>query len=317
MARAKLQAPDALVPSLGNTLPAVIEQEAEHNRQRAEMIQRVDSAFGFDDEYNRDRELAALAIDLEESAIKYALAGARFLRIKAHESHGEFMHIVEVTFSQSVYTVRRMMKAARVLLTADGKPRPMLRAISGSRGSLTKVLELTHLTEEQLDALDAGDDIGGVTLETAPLMTPSDMAAALKVAKEQADADQTLIDQKDEKINKLQRALTKAQRGGVEFEEHAYAETLADVQTRAASYVASARQALAALAALSDTLTAVEVPASVENVIKRDVAMGLCADTFRLGERIAEIILEQQSTFAEFHGGDRGDLDGVLAGTGE
>jgi hypothetical protein len=275
MARKKTEAPEPQAESLGATLPAVAAQEGEYMAAKQGAIDRIESMFQFPSVYDRDETVAALRNSVTQAALLQAYAGALLLRVKAHESHGEFLRIAQETVGKSPRTIQRMMLAARAMLDEDGRPRPILLAISGTNGEVKKLHELMSLSEEQLDDLDDGGMVGDLSLDTAPVLSPSELREALA-------AKEMLVDQKDEQIAKLQadldkqdRTIGKLKRGGREVIDDSYAEQLHIATAAGTELAASVADLATRFADVIEDLSALDVPAHQEDVGKATAARAI------------------------------------------
>lgn len=313
MPRKKTEAAEAMTESLGPTLPAVVQQEGEYFAAKQGAIERIESMFQFPDAYDRDETVAALRNSVTQAALLYAHSGALLLRIKAHESHGDFTRIATETVGKGEATVRRMMLAARAMIDPEtGKPRPILLAISGTKGEVKKLHELMSLPLDQLDSLDAGESIGDLSIETAPVMSPTELrdalAAAEKVADDKAEkiaALQAEIDQSDREIRKLKR-------GGKETVEASYVEVLAETSAFGDAQFQAMRKCVAKLDEAMAQLAAIEAPASLGDDAIADAAKALHAQTVQIGSTIAALIQKQQAEFANYLDRPSANLDDTL-----
>ena len=263
----------------------------------AKHVQTIEEIYGDGEDYNAERSVAKVQAHLGSSASHFLQAGRELIRLKEHEDHGQFQFIVEHRLGLAPRAAQKMMQAAAKFLTSDGTVRPLLADSANSSG---KVIELLTLDDEDLDAIEQGERVSGITKDDVLNMSVTELRKALRAGREERTADQTLIDQKDEKINKLQRALTKAQRGGVEFEEHAYLETIKETRALAEQAFAGFVSSLAVLQDAQTQLAAIEVPKHLDDVAKRAPVMTLNSSTLQIAESLARVLWEQEALFAKY-----------------
>jgi hypothetical protein len=134
--------------------------------------------------------------------------GKRLIRIKAHEEHGTFMKALE-NVGMSYRPAAYAMAAARKFSNVN----------SISHLSSTKMIALSVLDEEDVQTLDAGGEIAGMTLDDIDRMSTRELRGNLRKEKEQAKKEkearkkdrasfeQSML-QKDAKINELDMRLS-------------------------------------------------------------------------------------------------------------
>lgn len=129
--------------------------------------------------------------------------GKRLLLLKEKTLHGQFKQRLELLgFSER--TAQRFMQAA--LKTSKSATVAHLAKISDHSG---KFLELITLDDEELTELTEGGSARGITLDNISTMSVTELRKALRDAKADAEAKDTLLAKKDEKINNLDAELTK------------------------------------------------------------------------------------------------------------
>lgn len=295
MANKKLAAPPALVEPLEHMSDADRADEATATTALSTHVTAIEQLYGDGYEYLAERSIAKVQAHLGSSAEHFLQAGRELIRLREHEDRGQFLFIVEHRLGLAPRAAQKMMQAAAKFLTSDGTVRPLLADSANSSG---KVIELLTLDDEDLDAIEQGERVSGITKDDVVNMSVTELRKALRAGREERSADQTLIDQKDEKINKLQRALTKAQRGGVEFEEHAYLDTINEAQALAQEGLKGIVAGLAVLADAQNALAAIEVPRHLDDVAKRAPVMTLHSATLQIAESLARVMWEQEQLFA-------------------
>lgn len=301
MAKAKLQAPEPLTEKLGATLPSVIAEEAQFNANRTEIIAKVDAAFSFEEPWDKDAWLNATQSKVADAALSDTVAGAYLLRAKAYLGHGEFLEFVVDRCKLHPRRAQRWMKMAGRLIGPDGKQRPVLVAISGTRGQMAKAMELLSLSDDELDALDAGEEVGGVTLENIAAMTPSDLREELGAR----DIEITKVREQNQKLieetEAADKEIRRLKRGGKEVEQSNFAEILDDCTTAFDEQFKVAEKMIVNLADTMNLLDETIVPAHMEDIAKRTLVMGSHARMVQLGEIVARLIDRHEITFSRFH----------------
>lgn len=129
--------------------------------------------------------------------------GKRLLILKEMTPHGEFTKRIEM-LGISKRTAQRFMSV--VLKYSKTTTLSLLE----KSGNGSKLLELMVLDEDDLEIIDQGGSIGDVSLDTIETMSVRELKTALREAKSDSEAKDTIIQKKDEKINQLDTELTKA-----------------------------------------------------------------------------------------------------------
>jgi hypothetical protein len=133
--------------------------------------------------------------------------GKRFIRIKAHEEHGRFQQVIEelgFTYRSAAYA----MVAARKFSNVQ----------TFSHLGASKMIALTVLDEDQIEKLDEGGTVAGMTLDDIDRMTNRELRENLRKEKENVKKEEearekerktqeNAIAQKEAKINELDRQL--------------------------------------------------------------------------------------------------------------
>lgn len=126
--------------------------------------------------------------------------GKRLLVLKELAPYGEFEMRVELLgFSSRL--ARQFMSAT--LKFSDRKSTSVLKAAN----SQTKMLELLVLDDGEIEALESGETIRGVTLEKIETMSVSELKKALRESQDLAKAKDDVIKAKSEELNKKQEKI--------------------------------------------------------------------------------------------------------------
>ncbi|EAU0220187.1 DUF3102 domain-containing protein [Salmonella enterica subsp. enterica] len=202
MARQKSQPADLLPDAaLDTDLNASQNALAQHS---AEIMQQ----FGDGLPYERDRVVHEARFYMSQSAEAMLEAGKRLVILKENEPHGEFIAIVTEQLGIPKSTAHRMMQASIKYLS------PALQAKIPALGSLgkTKLFELVTEDDDALSELAEGGTVAGLTLDDIDRMTSRELRAALREAREDADAQRRVLADKNDKIDNLSTQLAKKSR---------------------------------------------------------------------------------------------------------
>nr|DAO73819.1 MAG TPA: protein of unknown function (UPF0137) [Caudoviricetes sp.] len=176
---------------------------AEKNAQQALVVQQDDKRFLAEGEkYNLHICLERAKESLSQIRRGLIRLGGQLILLKDHEPHGYFMTAVE-ELGITVDFAERAMVAARQF---GENPE------AAERLGNTKIVELSFLTNEEANDLASGKKIEGVgSLDEIERMTTRELRAALreekKKRKEERDAQEAAISQKEKKLNELEMEL--------------------------------------------------------------------------------------------------------------
>ncbi|CTR35071.1 DUF3102 domain-containing protein [Escherichia coli] len=202
MARQK-SPPVELVPDapLNTELNVSLNALAEH---RIEIMQQ----FGDGLPYERDRVVHEARFYMSQSAEAMLEAGKRLVILKENEPHGEFIELIEKELGLPYRTSVRMMQASTKYLSPALKSNMPALAHLGK----TKLFELMAEDDDELTALTEGGTVAGLTLDDIDRMTSRELRAALREAREDADAQRRVLADKNSKIDNLSTQLAKKSR---------------------------------------------------------------------------------------------------------
>lgn len=176
---------------------------AEKNAQQALVMQQDDKRFLAEGEkYNLHICLERAKESLSQIRRGLIRLGGQLILLKNHEAHGNFTAAVE-SLGISINFAQRAMIAARQF---GENPE------AAERLGNTKIVELSFLTNEEAKDLAIGKEIEGVgTLDEIERMTTRELRSALreekKKRKEERDAQEAAISQKEKKLNELEMEL--------------------------------------------------------------------------------------------------------------
>lgn len=297
MANKKTAAPAPQTEELSQMSPEAREQEAAQTVQAAKHLAKIEEVYGDGDAYNAERSVAKVQAHLGSSAEHFLRAGRELIRLKEHEQPGEFLKILDLRLGIAPRAAQKMMQAAAKFLTSDGKVRPLL---ADANAGSTKVIELLTLDDEDIESLEAGERVAGITNDDIANMSVTELRKALKAAREDKQADAELIQAIEESKTELRRDLQRAKRGGVQFAEEAFTDTLKEIEEAANEATSAAASALRKIPDLTEALRQLEVPAHVKDLAKRSLALMLHAATIQIGEQLAQLLLLQEDCFADY-----------------
>lgn len=128
--------------------------------------------------------------------------GKRLLILKELTQHGDFVPRVE-QLGFSARMAQKFMSATLKFSKANSS------SLLKSAGTQTKLLELVVLDDAEIEALDSGETVRGLSLDEIETMSVSELKSALRDSKADLEASRKLHSSKDEKVNKLEEALHK------------------------------------------------------------------------------------------------------------
>lgn len=131
--------------------------------------------------------------------------GKRLLILRELTPHGEFIQRIELLgISRSMGS--RFMSAT--LKFSNGASTHTLAAA----GTQTKMLELLVLDDSEINDLNDGKSVRGITIDKIEAMTVSELRSALREAEANAEAHEKLLTAKDKTANELAKRLEKTER---------------------------------------------------------------------------------------------------------
>ena len=137
--------------------------------------------------------------------------GRALIVIKEHTPHGRFAEITEKEFGIHKREAQRLMNATlRFLDPKMQKVQPKLMELGKS-----KLLELLVEDDDTLLELADGGEINGNTLDDVDRMTVKELRVALRESRENADAKDKVIADKNAKIDEYAEKLAKKQKSTV------------------------------------------------------------------------------------------------------
>lgn len=126
--------------------------------------------------------------------------GKCLLILKEMCPHGDFAKRIELLgFSP---------RMAQKFMQATLKVKSEFNSLIAKVDSQTKLLELITLDDDQLEALNSGESVGGITLDDIDTMSVSELKKALKQARAENEAKDEVLATKNRKIDELDAKLS-------------------------------------------------------------------------------------------------------------
>lgn len=163
--------------------------------QRNADLAVIDAKYGESLPYDATRIENEARFYLTQSASAMLEAGKRFLLLKEHEQHGAFTKSLS-RIGVEARTARNMMKAT---LKFSDKTETVSVLSAG------KLYTLMTQDDEDLAALEEGGTIAGLNLDKIDQLTNVELKKALRAAQQEKEATDKIIENKDKKINELDR----------------------------------------------------------------------------------------------------------------
>ncbi|MDO5650529.1 MAG: DUF3102 domain-containing protein [Moraxella sp.] len=126
--------------------------------------------------------------------------GKCLLILKEMCPHGDFAKRIELLG----FSPRMAQKFMQVTLKVKSEFNSLIAKVD----SQTKLLELITLDDDQLEALNSGESVGGITLDDIDTMSVSELKKALKQAHAENDAKDEVLATKNRKIDELDAKLS-------------------------------------------------------------------------------------------------------------
>ncbi|BEL82501.1 hypothetical protein SM12BL3_38080 [Serratia marcescens] len=190
-------------PLVGDTvLPADL---SENQNQMALHQQQIMEQFGDGLPYEQSRIVNETRFYMAQSAEAMLEAGKRLVILKENEPHGEFCQIITEQLGMAERTARLVMQAALKYCSPQLESKRQALAVLGK----TKLFELMTEDDDELADLVEGGTIAGLNIDDIDRMTSRELKAALREAREDADAQRRVLSDKNTKIDDLTTKLQK------------------------------------------------------------------------------------------------------------
>lgn len=187
--------------------------------------------------YQRDVYIDQARFYMAQSAEAAVRLGITLTAIKEAEPHGEFLKILESDIEIPVRAAQRMMQAA-VRFSSGAGNRLLANAALAPHLNKSKMLELLTLDDDSLDELADGNSVLGIDLDDIAQMSSNQLRKALRDARLDLDAKDSVLSDKDKKINTLTAAKKRAKSEDPDGARLAQLERdMADLSTEAAKLI--------------------------------------------------------------------------------
>lgn len=170
--------------------------------------QQVIEQYGDGLPYERERVVTECRFFMASATEAMFEIGKRLILIKESEPHGDFINIVESRLGMTPRTAQRFMLATAKLTSPKLASKTRALAHLGK----SKLCDLVAEDDDELADLADGGTIAGLKLEDIDRMTSRELRAALREAREDAEAKNKLIADKNEKIDTLDAKLSAAKK---------------------------------------------------------------------------------------------------------
>jgi len=163
----------------------------------------VDRQFSIDIAYNLDVYIAAIHHRAAESASRMIEMGCLLIQIRERETREVFATALDRIGLPPRFAQRAMQAAFKL------QDRRAIQALG-----VSKALELLSEDDDTLDDLEAGGTLAGLTLDKIERMSVRELKRTLRAERAEREdekaADEEIIRNKDERINKLSRRATRS-----------------------------------------------------------------------------------------------------------
>jgi hypothetical protein len=268
-----------MAPTLPTASPPEFHNEQQLVVARDHELLTIDLRFALDHEpYDCARTISygRAAVTMEAQSI--LVIGRACLLLKEHESPEQFAACVaQIGISE---------RSARNYMAATLRFGSEARKLATANLSASKLIELAHEPDEDIDALLEGGTVANQTLDQIERMSVRELREAIREARKDKAAIDEIVREKDERINTLTKSRRRIERSGARVQAD---ELLTDMD-------AAAVEAASAIRVLRDTASSIrclyqdagesldeEVIARIEQNL--DLARGWAAD---LAEELAK-----------------------------
>ena len=135
--------------------------------------------------------------------------GKRLLILKELTPHGEFKQRIELLDINYTMATRFMASTLKFSKVASAQ-------LLAAAGTQSKLLELLVLDNDEIDALESGESVRGITLDDVDTMSAKELRAALREAKDDIEAKERLLGEKNAKLDELAAKTDKKRKRAVD-----------------------------------------------------------------------------------------------------
>ncbi len=196
---------EAIASDMRDATIAHREIAADTNRINDEIV-AIASRYDIDlPAYDQTLYIERAGFHLTQSAQSMLQAGVILCAIKHAEPHGAFAQIIESRLGLSHSTANKMMRAA-VKFGGDAGKRLLANSPISANLSKSKLFELMVMDDDDMADAVATGMIGDTPLDEIAKMTVPELRAALRNASLDLEAKDSVLADKDKKINTLTAA---------------------------------------------------------------------------------------------------------------
>jgi hypothetical protein len=163
-------------------------------------IQEAEEEFGDGQPYERLRLENEVRFYQDQMATSLIEIGKRLIRMKANEEHGGFLQVLD--------SIQMSPRSAQYAMTAARK---FSNTKSISYLSNTKLIALSVLDDDEIQGLEDGNQVAGMTLDDIEQMSVKELRESLRKEREKREKDRkaqdAAIEQKETKINDMENQL--------------------------------------------------------------------------------------------------------------
>lgn len=166
-----------------------------------ESIEEIDRLCSDGRPYDEDMAVREMCFFYKQVAGNTLNMGKTALWIKGHSGHGRFLQILEredMSIRYTQYAIRAFRKFSNTNM--------------GSHLEMSKMRVLSVLDDDDIQALDEGEEVYGLTLDSIGNMTTRELRTALREARQKLtqkeETIESIIRQKNSKIDELEIKLS-------------------------------------------------------------------------------------------------------------
>lgn len=182
------------------TLETVVQIEIEEEKNHELSVIQAEEQYGDGQPYERIRLENEVRFYQDQVSSSLIEIGKRLIRLKTQEGHGGFLVVLE-NIGMTERPAQYAMLAAKKFSNTN-----TCSYLGGA-----KLRALSVLEEDDIQTLEEGGEVAGVTLDEIERMTVRELKAALRkekdLRKKEKTAQEQTIAQKEEKLNDLEREL--------------------------------------------------------------------------------------------------------------
>lgn len=181
---------------------ALMDAAAKKEAEKALSVQEVDKAYlPVGESYNLHVVMERARFYQTQAATSLIELGKQIILLKSHEPHGQFLAAIE-ELGMAERSARYAMAAAQKFSNRQ------TTAVLGNE----KIRALTVLDDDSIKMLEDGGGLAGIgTLDDIEKMTVKELKSALRTEKqkrkEEREAQEAAISQKEQKLNELEMEL--------------------------------------------------------------------------------------------------------------